>query len=297
VGALDLGLGPLLDLVAAAIGIGGIYAVVAVGLNLQYGLMRIMNVAHGEFLMVGAYLAYALRVATGLGPLWALPLVAGAELLLGLGLYRLLFRRLVRTSPSAEALEGRSLIASFGLAFVVQNVVLLIFGADLRGYEYLARPLSLGGGVLITANRVVVFGVVALLTVALAAVLRATMVGKAVRAMLQAPLGAVLVGIDTRRLHPLCFGVGLALSGVAGVLLSMVFQLSPAMGQPYTVTALIVITLGGMGSMLGSLVGGVLLGFVETFGTQLTSPSTRMLFAYGTLVLVLLVRPRGVLAR
>ncbi len=136
-----------------------------------------------------------------------------------------------------------------------------------------------------------------LVTTGLALVLRATLVGKAVRAMLQAPLGALLVGIDTRRLHPVCFGVGLALSGVAGVLISMVYQLSPAMGQPYTITALIVITLGGMGNMLGSLVGGVLLGFVETFGTQLTSPSTRMLFAYGTLVLVLLLRPRGVLAR
>jgi branched-chain amino acid transport system permease protein len=287
----------VLDLVAASVGIGGIYAVVAIGLNLQYGLMRILNVAHGEFLMVGAYLAYALWTSAGVGPLWALPLVAVALFLLGLALYATLFRRLVRTSPTSEVLEGRSLIASFGLAFVVQNLVLLVFGADLRGYEYLAHPLSLGGGVLITANRVVVFGVVVLLTAALALVLRFTLVGKAVRAMLQAPLGALLVGIDTRRLHPLCFGVGLALSGVAGVLLSMVYQLSPAMGQPYTVTALIVITLGGMGNMLGSLVGGLLLGFVETFGTQLTSPSTRMLFAYGTLVLLLLVRPRGVLAR
>jgi len=289
--------GLVLDLAAASVGIGGIYAVVAVGLNLQYGLMRIMNVAHGEFLMVGAYLAYALRTATGLGPLWALPLAAGGLFLLGLALYATVFRRLVRTSPSLEALEGRSLIASFGLAFVIQNLVLLAFGADLRGYQYLARPISLGGGVLITANRLVVFGVVALVTLVLGLVLRATLVGKAVRAMLQAPLGALLVGIDTRRLHPVFFGVGLALSGVAGVLISMVYQLSPAMGQPYTVTALIVITLGGMGSILGSLVGGVLLGFVETFGTQLTSPSTRMLFAYGTLVLVLLVRPRGVLAR
>lgn len=289
--------GLVLDLAAASVGIGGVYAVVAIGLNLQYGLMRIMNVAHGEFLMVGAYLAYALRTATGMSPLWALPLAAGALFLLGLALYGIVFRRIVRTSPTHEALEGRSLIASFGLAFVVQNAVLLVFGADPRGYQYLARPLSLGGGVLITANRVVVFGLVALLTTGLALVLRGTLVGKAVRAMLQAPLGALLVGIDTRRLYPLCFGVGLALSGVAGVLLSMVYQLSPAMGQPYTITALIVITLGGMGSMLGSLVGGLLLGFVETFGTQLTSPSTRMLFAYGTLVLVLLVRPRGVLAR
>jgi branched-chain amino acid transport system permease protein len=289
--------GLLLDLVAASVGIGGIYALVAVGLNLQYGLLRIMNIAHGEFLMLGAYLAFAVRTATGLGPLRALPLVAGALFALGLLAHRLVFGRLARTSPSVEALEGRSLIASFGLGFVVQNVVLLLWGADPRGQAELTEPVALGAGVVVGANRLVVFGVVAGLTAALAVVLRATMLGKAIRAMLQAPLGAQLVGIDTRRLHPLCFAAGLALSGVAGVLLSMVYEISPDMGAPYTVIALIVVTLGGVGSLTGSLLGGLLLGFVETFGTYLTTPSARMLLSYGTLVLVLLLRPRGLLAR
>lgn len=291
---MDAGL--FLDLSAAAVGVGGIYAVVAVGLNLQYGLMRILNIAHGEFLMLGAYLAYTLRMATGASPLWFLPLVAVLLFLLGLALHALVFRRLVRVSPTPEVMEVRSLIVGFGLMFVVQNLALLIWGADLRSYDYLAVPVSLGS-VIITANRLVVFGVVALVTLALVLVLRRTLLGKAVRAMLQAPLGALLVGIDTRRLHPACFGVGLALSGVAGALLSMVYQISPAMGEPYTVIALIVITLGGLGSMGGSLLGGLLLGFVETFGTELTNPSAKMMMSYGTFVLVMLLRPRGLLAR
>ncbi len=288
--------GLFLDLCVASVGIGGIYAVVAIGLNLQYGLLRIMNIAHGEFLMLGAYLTYALRTRTGASPLWSVPIVAAALFLVGLLLYAVVFRRLVRTSATAEVMEGRSLIVGFGLMFIVQNVALLVWGADLRGYDYLTQPLTFGD-VIITANRVAVFGVVLLASTVLMAVLRFTLLGKAVRGMLQAPLGALLVGIDTRKLHPACFGLGMALSGAAGALLSMVYKLSPSMGEPYTVIALIVITLGGLGSIAGSLVGGVLLGFVETFGTHFTNPSAKMMLSYGVFVLVLLVRPRGLFAR
>jgi branched-chain amino acid transport system permease protein len=288
--------GLFLDLCVASVGIGGIYAVVAIGLNLQYGLLRIMNIAHGEFLMLGAYLTYALRRGTGASPLWSLPVVAAVLFLVGLLLYVLVFRRLVRTSPTAEVMEGRSLIVGFGLMFIVQNVALLIWGADLRGYDYLTQPLTFGS-VIVTANRVAVFGVVLLLSTVLVLILRLTLLGKAVRAMLQAPLGALLVGIDTRKLHPAAFGLGMALSGGAGALLSMVYKLSPSMGEPYTVIALIVITLGGLGSIAGSLVGGVLLGFVETFGTHFTNPSAKMMLSYGVFVLVLLLRPRGLFAR
>jgi branched-chain amino acid transport system permease protein len=114
---------------------------------------------------------------------------------------------------------------------------------------------------------------------------------------MQSPTGALLVGIDVGRLHPMVFGIGLALAGVAGALLSMVFEISPSMGEPYTVTALIVITLGGFGSLTGSLVGGLLLGVVEALGTHLTNPSLRMVLSYGVFVLVLITRPRGLFAR
>jgi branched-chain amino acid transport system permease protein len=284
------------DLAVAGLITGGIYALVAIGLNLQYGLLRIMNIAHGEFLMVGAYLTYALRTATGASPLWFVPVSALAMFALGLLVHRLIFRRLARTSATVEVLEERSLLIGFGLMFVLQNLALLIWGADLRGYDYLAQPLEYRG-VIVTANRVVVFAVVVVLSGALVLALRLTLAGKAVRAMLQSPLGARLVGIDTQRLHPLCFAVGLALAGVAGALLSMIYEIAPSIGESYTVTALIVITLGGLGHIVGSLVGALILGMVESFGMYLTSPSLKSLLSYGVFVLVMLIRPKGLLAR
>jgi branched-chain amino acid transport system permease protein len=272
------------------------YALVAIGLNVQYGLMRVMNISHGEFLMVGAYLAWWAYTTLRLSPLLGLPAIFVALFVTGLVVYRLCFRRIARTAPSVEVLEARSLLVGFGLMFLVQNAAFLAWGADLRGYEYLAQPVEIAGA-RFGANRVVVFAFALALSLVLLALLRFTLLGKAIRAMMQSPTGAQLVGIDTAVLHPVVFGAGLALAGVAGALLSMVYEISPSMGEPYTVTALIVITLGGLGSAMGSLLGGLLLGLVETFGMHFTNPSLKMLLSYGVFVAVLLLRPRGLFAR
>jgi branched-chain amino acid transport system permease protein len=285
-----------IELLASGLITGGIYALVAMGLNLQYGLMRILNVSHGEFLMLGAYLTYWAYVVTKASPFLSLPVVFVALFGSGILIHRLCFRRLAATTPEVEAFEARSLLVAFGLMFLVQNLALLIWGADLRGYEYLSRTVSLAG-LEFTANRLVAFAGALVFSLGLIVLLRTTLLGKAVRAMMQSPTGALLVGIDVPRLHPMVFGIGLALAGVAGALLSMVFEISPSMGEPYTVTALIVITLGGFGSLTGSLVGGLLLGVVEALGMHLTNPSLRMVLSYGVFVLVLITRPRGLFAR
>jgi branched-chain amino acid transport system permease protein len=285
-----------IELLASGLITGGIYALVAMGLNLQYGLMRILNVSHGEFLMLGAYLTYWAYVVTKASPFLSLPVVFVALFGSGILIHRLCFRRLAATTPEVEAFEARSLLVAFGLMFLVQNLALLIWGADLRGYEYLSRTVSLAG-LEFTANRLVAFAGALVFSLGLIVLLRTTLLGKAVRAMMQSPTGALLVGIDVGRLHPMVFGIGLALAGVAGALLSMVFEISPSMGEPYTVTALIVITLGGFGSLTGSLVGGLLLGVVEALGMHLTNPSLRMVLSYGVFVLVLITRPRGLFAR
>jgi branched-chain amino acid transport system permease protein len=285
-----------IELIVSGLITGGIYALVAMGLNLQYGLMRILNVSHGEFLMLGAYLTYWVHLLTGASPFALLPGVLVGLFALGVAIHRLCFRRLARTTPEPEAFEARSLLVGFGLMFLVQNVALLIWGADLRGYSYLARRVSIAG-LEFTENRLVAFASALGMSLVLILVLRATLVGKAVRAMMQSPTGALLVGIDVGRLHPAVFGLGLALAGVAGLLLSMVFEISPSMGEPYTVTALIVITLGGLGSVSGSLVGGLLLGVVEAVGMQLTSPSLKMVLSYGVFILVLVTRPNGLFTR
>jgi branched-chain amino acid transport system permease protein len=285
-----------LELAATGLITGGIYAVVAIGLNLQYGLMRIMNISHGEFLMLGAYFTWLAHTVLKVNPLVFVPVVAVLLFLAGLAVYRLCFRRISRTAPSVDVIEARSLLVSFGLMFLVQNAAYLAWGADLRGYSFLDEPVDIAGA-RFTANRLVVFGFALGASLVLLAILRYTLIGKAVRAMMQSPTGAQLVGIDTAVLHPAVFGAGLALAGVAGALLSMVYEISPAMGEPYTVTALIVITLGGLGSTLGALLGGLLLGLVEAFGMHFTSPSLKMLLSYGVFIAVLLARPKGLFAR
>ena len=285
-----------IDLVVAGLGTGGIYAVVALGLNLQYGLMRIMNIAHGEFLMLGAYFTYTLVKLTGLSPLWFIPPMMLVLFLLGLLLHRLIFRRLAATSPTIEAMESRSLIVGFGLMFIAQNAAQLTWGGGMSGQPYLDEAVKFGE-VTVAANRLLVLLVAAAASLALVLVLKRTLLGKAVRGMLQTPLGAMLVGIDTRILHPVCFGFGLALAGLAGGLLSMVYELTPSMGEPYTISALIVITLGGLGNIPGAIAGAVLLGLVETFGMYYTSPSLKILISYGVLVGVLLLRPKGLFAK
>jgi branched-chain amino acid transport system permease protein len=280
------------ELVASGLITGGIYALVALGLNLQYGLMRILNIAHGEFLMVGAFLAWMAQESLGWSPLLMVPLVFVLLAAAGLGIHRVVFRRLASTSPNVDVFEARGLIVSFGLLFIVQNLAQLAWGGDLRGYDYLTQPVAIGGA-RFAANKLVLLALSLAFSIALIVLLRTTLLGKGVRALMQSPTGAQLVGIDTQRLHPLMFGVGLGLSGVAGCLLSMAYAISPSIGEPYTVTALIVITLGGFGSMGGALAGGLLLGVVEAIGMHFTSPSLKSLLSYGVFIAVLLWRPNG----
>ncbi len=285
-----------LELAASGLITGGIYALVALGLNLQYGLMRIMNISHGEFLMLGAYLTWLAHTVLGLNPVLFLPVVAAILFLVGLAVYRLCFQRISRTSPTVEVIEARSLLIGFGLMYLVQNAAYLVWGADMRGYSFLSEPVEIAGA-RFTGNSLLAFGFAVAASLGMLAVLRWTMLGKAVRAMMQSPTGAQLVGIDTRVLHPVVFGAGIALAGVAGALLSMVYEITPGMGEPYTVTALIVITLGGLGSAAGCLAGGLLLGLVEAFGMHFASPSLKMLLSYAVFIGVLLLRPKGLFAR
>lgn len=285
-----------LELIASGLITGGIYALVALGLNLQYGLMRILNIAHGEFLMLGAYLTWMAHTTLGLSPLAMIPVSFLVLMALGIVIHRLCFRRLAATSPNLDVFEARGLMVAFGLMFVVQNFASWVWGGDLRGYDYLASPVAIGQAQF-AGNKLLVFGLALLFSGALIVLLRTTLLGKGVRALMQSPVGAQLVGIDTARLHPLMFGVGLGLSGMAGALLSMAYTISPSMGEPYTVTALIVITLGGFGSMSGALLGGLLLGVIEALGMHFTNPSLKALLSYAVFIAVLLLRPRGLFAK
>jgi branched-chain amino acid transport system permease protein len=285
-----------LELIVSGLITGGIYALVALGLNLQYGLMRILNIAHGEFLMLGAYLTWMVQTSFGISPLLMIPVSFVVLMGLGLAIHWLCFRRLTATSPNIDIFEARGLMVAFGLMFLIQNLVSSIWGGELRGYDYMAEPVVMGGAQF-AGNKLLVFAMALVFSLGLMVLLRKTLLGKGVRALMQSQVGAQLVGINTRTLHPLMFGIGLGLSGLAGCLLSMAYTISPAMGEPYTVTALIVITLGGFGSMGGALAGGLLLGVIEAFGMHFTNPSLKALLSYVVFIGVLLLRPKGLFTK
>lgn len=285
-----------IELIFSGLITGGIYALVALGLNLQYGLMRILNIAHGEFLMLGAYLTWMVQTSFGISPLLMIPVSFVVLMALGLVIHWLCFRRLTATSPNIDIFEARGLMVAFGLMFLIQNLVSSIWGGELRGYDYMADPVVMGGAQF-AGNKLLVFAMALVFSLGLMVLLRKTLLGKGVRALMQSQVGAQLVGINTRTLHPLMFGIGLGLSGLAGCLLSMAYTISPAMGEPYTVTALIVITLGGFGSMGGALAGGLLLGVIEAFGMHFTNPSLKALLSYVVFIGVLLLRPKGLFTK
>ena len=285
-----------IELIFSGLITGGIYALVALGLNLQYGLMRILNIAHGEFLMLGAYLTWMVQTSFGISPLLMIPVTFVVLMGLGLVIHWLCFRRLTATSPNIDIFEARGLMVAFGLMFLIQNLVSSIWGGELRGSDYMAEPVVMGGAQF-AGNKLLVFAMALVFSLGLMVLLRKTLLGKGVRALMQSQVGAQLVGINTRTLHPLMFGIGLGLSGLADCLLSMAYTISPAMGEPYTVTALIVITLGGFGSMGGALAGGLLLGVIEAFGMHFTNPSLKALLSYVVFIGVLLLRPKGLFTK
>ncbi|MDR7415102.1 MAG: branched-chain amino acid ABC transporter permease [Armatimonadota bacterium] len=281
-----------LEIGAGGVLLGGLYALIAAGLNLQYGLMRVLNVAHGEFVMLGAYVTYTLYTSLGLSPLLGLVLQLPLFFLLGWGIYGVVYRGVLEQGGGPAQLEANSLLLSFGLLFILENLALVVWGPSLRGYQYLHRPVSVFG-TLFPVNRLVALGVALLLTVLLLGFLHRTALGTALRALMQDPEGAEAVGLPLVRLHGFSFGLGCALAGLTGALVSMLFTLTPSIGMPYTITALVVIILGGLGSVAGSLLGGLLLGVLEALGAYVVGADLRTALTYALLVAVLLFRPYG----
>lgn len=284
------------QLLLAALVTGFLYALVALGLNLIYGTMRLLNIAHGELVMLGAYVAYWLFTLAGVSPLISMVVATVLGAALGWLAYRGIFRGAILSTSVLERLEANSLLLFFGISIVLQNVVSLLFKADLRGYRYLDSVLEFGG-LAITGNRLLVFGVSFLACVVVILILRYSRLGLAIRALIQNRDATALVGIDVDRVQTIAFALGFGLAALAGALISTVEQISPFMGFPFTIAAFVVIILGGLGNMTGSLVGGVLLGVLETFGVALTAPTYQSILIYGVFIAVLLWRPQGLFGR
>lgn len=280
------------QLLIAALVTGSIYALVAVGLNLIYGTMRMLNVAHGDLAMIGAYVAFWMFSLFGLSPFLSLFLAMALSALLAAIFYQFIFKRVMASSKLLDRAEANSLLVFFGIAVILQNGTAALFTTNPRGFQYLDQVLQIGNAA-ITANRLVTLILSLILVVAVVAFFRFTLVGLALRALIQNRTASQIVGINIERIFLYSFMLGFALSGLAGGLVSMYEQIWPFMGFPYTIAAFVIIILGGLGNLFGSLAAGMILGVLETFGIAITGPNFRSILIYGVLILVLLLRPQG----
>jgi branched-chain amino acid transport system permease protein len=285
----------ILDIIISGLLLGGIYAVTAVGLSLQYGVARVLNVAHGEFIMLGAFITFSLYTARGINPLISLLISGPVVFVGGVFLYRTLFTRLRTISPTAAAFEGNSMLACFGLLFIIQNGAILIWGADLKGYSFMAFPVDFWGAKF-AANRLVTLAFALGFCLVFYLFLARTRMGKAIRAAAQDPETAGLMGVKINQVLALCFGFGAVMAGLGGALISMSYKVQPTMGFEYTMIALIVIVLGGLGSIPGSLLGGLILGLVGSIVTHI-EPGLALVAYYVIFMVLLLARPTGILGK
>ena len=284
----------ILDIVIAGLLLGGLYALIAMGLSLQYGVARVLNISHGEFIMVGALGTWFL-FKFGVNPLVSLVICGPVIFVIGFLLYRTVFTHLRTSSASIGAYEGSSMLASFGLLFIIQNIALIAWGSDIKSYTYLSFPVNIGGA-LFGANRLVALAFAIAIGLIFYLFLVRTRLGKAIRAAAQDPATAGFMGVNINQVLALCFGFGALMAGFGGTLISMSYNIQPTMGLEYTIIALIVIVLGGLGSIPGSFIGGLVLGLVGSIVTY-TEPGLSLVAYYVIFMLLLLVRPTGILGK
>ena len=285
----------ILDVVIGGLLLGGIYALIAVGFSLQYGVARVLNISHGEFIMLGAFITWTMYTVFGVNPLACLAIVGPIIFIIGFILYRTLFTRLRISAPSPAAFEGSSLLATFGLLFIIQNIAFIAWGGDVHGYSYLAFPVNFWGAIF-GANRLVTLGFAVVIGLVFYLFLARTRLGKAIRSAGQDSAMAGLMGVNINRVLAICFGLGAMMAGFGGTLISMCYVITPTIGLEYTIIAIIVVVLGGLGSIPGSFIGGLILGIIGSIVTYI-EPSLALVAYYAIFILLLLVKPTGIMGK
>jgi branched-chain amino acid transport system permease protein len=284
------------QLLIAALVLAAVYALIALGLNLIYGTMRLLNVAHGEIMMLGGYVSYWLFVRLNISPLISMIAAFAFTAALGALCYLTIFKAVVRNRALAARLEANSLLIFVGLSIIIQNVLSIFFSADLRSYPFLVQVISVGDA-RVEVNRLVVLAIGWAATLACVLFFRLSRLGLAIRALIQQRDAASLIGIDAEKINLLVFSLGFGIAGMAGSLIGMTSSISPFTGFPYTISAFIVIILGGLGDLVGGLLGAAMLAFIEIYGVALTSSAYRSILVYGVFIAILIVRPQGLLGR
>jgi branched-chain amino acid transport system permease protein len=281
----------LVQLVLFGLVWGALYALIAIGLNVIYGVMKILNIAHGEFLMLGAYLTYWLFTLLDISPLVSIPLAAVTMFAFGVLIFQLIIKPLHTHGLTIERYENATLIIFFGVLLVIQNVAKLLWSSDYRSVTYLTQPVHLGG-VSVATNRLLVAAVALILTAAIYIGQRHTLVGKAIRAVSQDRDTAKLMGIDVNRIDLLGFGIGSALAGIAGSLVSTIYVITPTIGLLFTIKAFTVMVVGGLGNQIGTLVAALALGVMESLASFVIGPEFKDITGYVLLIGFILLKAR-----
>lgn len=272
--------------------LGGLYTVIALGLSLVFGVMRLLNVAHGDLVIFGSYFAYAIITFSGIDPI--LSLVMGVPLLFGIGfvIQRYLMARAFQVSMEAP------LIIAFGISLILENVYQIMFSPMSRGIStsYSMESFTIGD-TYIPVVYLLNFIVALVVMLALHGFLKRTYLGQAIIAASQDGGAAQLMGINTSRIYALTFGIAAATAAVAGVFLGLTFPFTPVSGIAFLIIAFGVVILGGLGSILGTFVGGMILGLAQTLGAHFIGAKAQMLVLYVMVLVVLAVRPQGLFGR
>ena len=272
--------------------LGGLYALIALGLSLVFGVMKLINIAHGDLVIFGSYFAYAIMTMWGIDPI--LSLIMGIPLLfiIGFAIQKYLMSRAFGISMEAP------LIIAIGISLILQNLTQIIWSPMSRG---LTTSYSLGGfslgGVSVPIAYLLDFIAALVVMVLLREFLRRTYLGKAISGASQDKRGAQLMGINTGRVYAFAFAIAMATAAVAGVFLGLTFPFTPTSGVSFLIIAFGVIIIGGLGSMLGTFIGGMVLGLAQTLGGYFLGAAAQMLFAYLIVLVVLAVRPQGIFGR
>jgi len=277
-----------IQLLAAGVLLGGVYALISIGLTLIFGVMRVVNFAHGEFLMVAMYLSYYLVTSLHMNPYLALIVVAP-----GLYLFGLLVEIAI-IKPTIGRSDVVQVFATVGLSIVLQAGALMAFSANVVGLNVpIANALLHLGWLTIGVPQLIAFLAAMAVAAGLFAFLGRTDVGRAIRATAQDRGAAALMGIDVPAIYRLTFALGSAMTGLAGGLLMPIYSVSPTVGEQFVLVAFVVVVLGGMGSVSGALIGGLLIGVVETFSGFVIDPQWKQAIYFLIFLIVLVVRPAG----
>ena len=283
-----------LQILASGILLGGIYALISVGLNLIFGVIKVVNMAHGDFLMLGMYAAYFLFTGLAISPYVSAIIIFPVFMVIGYVVFRLVVKPLLGKAET----ETNTILATSGLQFVLQNLVLMLFTADYRAIQLEGGATSFNiGGVMLSANRTWAFLICMILAVALYYILMHTRLGAQVRAVSQDRDASVLMGINVDRIYALTFCVGVAMVGLAGAIILPVFSAYPTVGTFFSTSSFVVVVLGGLGSFTGALLGGLIIGIVETAAGVFASTELAQVFSLLVFLIVLFVRPQGLLGK